>query len=365
MAVSEGKQFWVKRSQLDDTQWREQPQQDLAEGEVRLKVEAYSFTANNITYGAMGDLLQYWQFFPAEGDYGIIPVWGFANIVESNCAELGVGERIYGYFPMAQYLRVRPAGVGDWAFIDASPHRAGLAEVYNQYWRCQNDPLYRPDTEAEQMLLRPLFTTAFLLDDFFAEQDFLGAEQIILSSASSKTAIGTAFGLNNNRVERGAAYKIIGLTSSANRSFVEGLGLYDQVLSYDEIEQLPRKNSLLIDFAGNGDIKHRIHSALAEALQYSCVVGASHWDKVTEAESLPGPEPELFFAPHQAQKRVKELGAAEFGRRLATAWEQFIGASGSWLEVETIYGERDISASYQAVLAGRLNPKQGLIYQGV
>ena len=54
----------------------------LGEGEVRLSVEYFAFTANNITYGAAGDRLGYWQFFPVDNEigeeWGIIPVWGLA-----------------------------------------------------------------------------------------------------------------------------------------------------------------------------------------------------------------------------------------------------------------------------------------------
>jgi len=35
----------------------------LALGQIRLAVDSFSFTANNITYAAAGDMLGYWQFF--------------------------------------------------------------------------------------------------------------------------------------------------------------------------------------------------------------------------------------------------------------------------------------------------------------
>ncbi|MBN0091513.1 DUF2855 family protein, partial [Pseudomonas aeruginosa] len=116
--------------------------------------------------------------------------------------------------------------------VDASEHRRNLPSVYNQYLRCSSDPLYRASDEALQMLLRPLFTTPFLLDDFLAEHAFFGATDLLLSSASSKTAIGLAFLLQRNRAQRGQDYRIVGLTSAGNRAFVEGLGCYDELLAY-------------------------------------------------------------------------------------------------------------------------------------
>jgi NADPH:quinone reductase-like Zn-dependent oxidoreductase len=40
-------------------------------GQVRLRVERYSVTANTVTYAVTGDVLGYWGFFP-----GHDPGWG-------------------------------------------------------------------------------------------------------------------------------------------------------------------------------------------------------------------------------------------------------------------------------------------------
>lgn len=196
----------------------------LAEGQALLAVGEFALTANNVTYAALGDALRYWEFFPAGEGLGIVPVWGFAEVLASRCPGVEPGERFYGYYPMASHLLVAPAQVRGSGFVDASEHRRNLPSVYNQYLRCSSDPLYRASDEALQMLLRPLFTTSFLLDDFLAEHAFFGATDLLLSSASSKTAIGLAFLLQRNRAQRGQDYRIVGLTSAGNRAFVEGLG---------------------------------------------------------------------------------------------------------------------------------------------
>ena len=36
----------------------------LALGQIRLAVDSFSFTANNITYAAAGDMLGYWCYVP-------------------------------------------------------------------------------------------------------------------------------------------------------------------------------------------------------------------------------------------------------------------------------------------------------------
>ncbi|MBB6520422.1 DUF2855 family protein [Pseudoteredinibacter isoporae] len=359
-----GKQFWVNKTQILDTQWKQREDRDLQEDEVRLRIKDFAFTANNVTYAVMGEALQYWSFFPAGEAYGLIPVWGFAEVTESNNEAVNIGELVYGYFPMADALIVKPANISEGSFIDAMPHREALPVVYNQYIRCAKDPLYKESTEALQMLLRPLFTTSFLLQDFFAEHEYFSSEQVVMSSASSKTSIGTAFAFHQQRRKNGSGPNIIGLSSAANVDFVRSLNLYDEVYSYDDLDKISRKSSFLIDFAGNAAVKSSIHKHLSDQLQYSCIVGASHWDQtMAAAEKLVGPEPQLFFAPSQAQKRMQEWGPKGFGERLAVMWQGFLQNVGDWMTVEYVDGEEAIGTSYQAMVDGSVKPEQGLIYR--
>lgn len=57
----------------------------LAEGQALLAVGEFALTANNVTYAALGDALRYWEFFPAGEGLGIVPVWGFAEVLASRC----------------------------------------------------------------------------------------------------------------------------------------------------------------------------------------------------------------------------------------------------------------------------------------
>ncbi|MCR8228765.1 DUF2855 family protein, partial [Pseudomonas aeruginosa] len=76
----------------------------LAEGQALLAVGEFALTANNVTYAALGDALRYWEFFPAGEGLGIVPVWGFAEVLASRCPGVEPGERFYGYYPMASHL---------------------------------------------------------------------------------------------------------------------------------------------------------------------------------------------------------------------------------------------------------------------
>src|SRR5215813_9739150 len=177
--------FLVRRDDLRTTRFAAPAPDrlDPADGQVLLRVDEFAFTANNITYAVAGDLLSYWKFFPAEPGWGRVPVWGYADAVASRCAGVREGARYYGYYPMSTHLVVEPANAGAAGFVDGAEHRKPMAGAYNQY-RASSDPR---DVRGEQaqMLLQPLFVTAFLIDDFLAQSRFFGARIAVLSSASS------------------------------------------------------------------------------------------------------------------------------------------------------------------------------------
>ena len=168
--------FAVGRDDLRRTQWLETPPVALRPGEARLRIDLFALTANNVTYGAFGEAMHYWDFFPTgDAATGCIPVWGFATVSESLVDGVDVGERFYGYWPMADEVVLAPERVIAEGFFDGAQHRRELPSVYNRYLRCSSDPTYRREHEALRALLQPLFTTSFLIDDFLADNAFFGA----------------------------------------------------------------------------------------------------------------------------------------------------------------------------------------------
>ena len=83
----------------------------LESGQCRLRVDHFALTMNNITYGVFGDMLRYWDVFPASdspSEWGRIPTWGFAEIVESKCKDVAIGERLFGFLPMGEETIITP-----------------------------------------------------------------------------------------------------------------------------------------------------------------------------------------------------------------------------------------------------------------
>lgn len=335
--------------------------EDLADGQVRLVLDSFAFTANNITYAATGHSFKYWQFFPSQEGWGKLPVWGFASIAESKHAELKVGERIYGYFPLATELVVTASKVSKGGFYDAAEHRQDLNPVYNSYVRTHASEGFSVEHNHLNALLRPMFMTSFMIDDQLEDNAFFEAEDIIMSSASSKTALGTAFLLKKNRAER-KPYKLIALTSKGNKSFVESLNYYDQVLTYDELAKLESdRRAAYIDFAGNAQLRKDIHNHYADKLKHSSMIGLAHWQQAGKREALPGVKPSFFFAPAQIQKRMKDWGREGYQSKLNEAWLGFIETAATWLDVTEGQGEAAISQVYTAMLNNSADPKKGYI----
>lgn len=358
-------EFLVRKDQLTLTELRETPEDVLENGQVRLRVDKFALTANNITYAAFGDAMNYWGFFPADTGWGRIPVWGFGTVVESRSPGVSVGEKFYGYYPMSSAVVLQPTRLSATGFMDGAEHRAALHAVYNHYARCSADPFYTPQTEDVQAVLRPLFITSWLIDDFLADNDFFGAAEsgsgvMLLSSASSKTAYGTAFQLAQRK-----GIEVIGLTSAANLEFCQSLGCYHRVLAYDQLDQLAADAACVyIDFAGNAGLRRAIHTRFAN-LKFSSSIGGTHVEQLGGARDLPGPRATLFFAPAQIKKRSAEWGANVLGQRLLSAWNGFIGKvcdpAAPWLVVEHHLGADAVQAAYAEILGGHGNPRLGHI----
>ncbi|MFM7332435.1 MAG: DUF2855 family protein [Brachymonas sp.] len=355
--------FLVQKSSIAQTQWESGASAALAPGHIRLRIDVFSFTANNITYASFGDAMKYWDFYPRADSQGVIPVWGFATVTESLCEGIGLGERFYGYFPPANEVMLEPGKVSATGFAITSGARAQLAAVYNQYTRCSADPFYAHGSEAVQCVLRPLFMTSWLIDDFLADNAFFGSEAVMLSSASSKTAYGTAYCLSQR--PKSERPRIIGLTSTGNVAFCQSLGCYDEVLTYDQIQSLPENLACTyVDMAGNAALRMQIHSYFKQ-LAYSCAVGGTHVGELGGAKGLPGPKAVLFFAPAQIAKRRTDWGPALMAERLVNAWAGFAKAVASsepaWVQEQRVT-RSGAQAAYAQLLEGRSDPRQAQVW---
>ncbi|MDD9909034.1 MAG: DUF2855 family protein [Ahrensia sp.] len=366
------KQFQITKADMAQSRLVALDEADLqpGEGEVLVAIERFGFSANNITYAATGERIGYWQFFPPQGDdageWGVVPVWGFADVITSNCADIPVGERLFGYFPPATHLKMRPEGVASGHFFDAMPHRAALPRGYNIYRRVSAEPGYDRAQDDLRMLLFPLYLTAFVLWDQLKEHNWYGAEQIALTSASSKTSIGLAYALHGDP----DAPRVIGLTSAANAEFVQSLGIYDRVIAYDDIAQkLTAKPTTIVDMAGNADVLGNTHAHLGEAMMRTLNVGLTHWDIKQDGDgggadgkaNINRDRSEFFFAPSRIQQRMKDWGAAEFDAKSLGFVRDAVADSASWLTLSQHEGLAGFDQLFADMRDNKVPPTTGLV----
>ncbi|RZJ01077.1 MAG: DUF2855 family protein [Brevundimonas sp.] len=338
------------------------PADDLAEGEVLLALDLFSLTTNNITYAAYGDSIGYWRVFPTglEG-FGLMPVWGFADVLQSRAPGVEVGARVFGYFPMADTLRVQAEKVSRGGFADASPWRKAVPDIYNRYVLCAADRHYDPALETSEALFRPLFVTSYTAVDFLRDHGFFGAKQIVVSSASSKTAYGSAWCLEQDDI------RVVALTGARNCTFVEGLGCYDAVHGYDEVEALTADvPTLYLDLAGDAALRRRVHDHFGAALVYDCLVGSTMSDSFTADDAtLTGPKPVFFFAATCLDAH-RERGTlhAFYERFLAdqkTFFARVVDPAAPWITIVEHRGQESAAAVVRALADGKADAAEGAV----
>lgn len=337
----------------------------LAAGVIRLSIDSYAMTANNITYavfgkpsGLFGNDQGYWDFFADRGEPGRLPVWGFATVTDSAVDGIAAGECFYGYYPMASHAVLAAGIVTAHGFTDITPRRTTLPPIYNQYQRIGALGDYRPEHHDYWPVFRPLFLTGWLIADQFADDGDYGAEQILIASASSKTAIGLGYSLAQRRTRP----ETIGLTSAANVDALAAQGIYDRVIAYDQIMTLNAATpAALVDMAGNGAVTRSVHCHFGDQLKASIIVGKSHWDAQADGEALPGPERQGFFAPGRSQKRISDWGGAAFAAKIAEAWLGFMEIAPRLATIDKRQGGEAALAAYQEMLSGHADPKTGIV----
>ena len=352
-------QVQVRRSAFSETRTVSLETPELAEGEILVAIDKFAITANNVSYALSGDMIGYWRFFPAAEPWGIVPVWGFADVVASRAPEVAVGERIWGFLPMASHVVMRPAGATDRSFSDGAAHRADLPAIYNTYQRTAGDPPALTAMEDERCLLFPLFSTSYVLYDYLVDNAFFGARQVLVGSASSKTGLGLANLLSRHGEGRP---RVVGLTSPGNVGFVTGLGTCDEVVTYDAIGTLdPSVPTAFVDMSGAGEVVSALHAHFGDQLKLSCAVGATHWGAGRYRPETSATPHAFFFAPAQFAKRDVDWGPGEIMRRAQAESARMALELKGKLGIRHERGSDAVIAAWCGLVENRIAPNEAIM----
>lgn len=355
-------EFQTNKSELTKSRIVDSKTGDLGDKQIKVKIDRFAFTANNITYAVMGEQLRYWEFFNPQGEnseqWGIIPVWGFADVTQSNCADVPVGDRLFGYFPPAHEQIMTPSRISPGMFIEASAHRTSLPAGYNMYRRVKAEPGYNPELDNERMLLFVLHLTSFCLHQMLISNDWFGAEQVVIISASSKTSTGLAYGLANDE----NAPKVVGLTSARNLDLVNQIDAYDSALSYDHTKEIDAsKPTVIIDMSANTSVLSQLHIHLGNNMRFTSNVGLTHWEEPQQVVGIIQERSKMFFAPDEIQRMIKEWGQTEFDRKSMTYVAHSVAQSRAWMKIRELNGLHELADAYASVCDGSISPDEGLV----
>jgi hypothetical protein len=351
--ASAGVGIEVRRDDLSQARIVRPAVPEPAAGQVVLEIERFALSTNNITYARLGDTIGYWRFYPAAPGWGCVPVWGTGRVIGSRRAEIAVGRTVSGLFPMASHVLMSPGRVSGGGFDEDGAHRRDLPRLYNVYrWTTESGPEHDL-----RLVLQPSFWLSFLLEDFLSARNYFGAGVVVISSASSKVALGLAFLLRRSPVTT------VGLTAGPRVNEVGGLGLYDQVASYDAVGGLSREPAAFIDLTGNPAVLTAVHARLGRHLRHSAVAGTTHGsaDPRAVTSELVGPVPQLFFVPDYLRTRARELGMDVLAARFDDALSEFARSSQNWLQVRYATGADEVLEAYERTLAGRVPVSAALI----
>ncbi|EFI28166.1 hypothetical protein CC1G_14193 [Coprinopsis cinerea okayama7 len=382
---------------------------DIADNHIVIRVDRFGFSANNVTYQALGEHphFRYFDFHPAptpelEKTHGLIPVWGFGTVVVSKHPKIPVGERVYGYFAPSKYLvvPVSPSDVNKYAFYVPRPRLPEDRRPYNQIQRCGSDPMYAPGLEAENltMLYRPLFWTSYWCEDWLHSTGCYQPSaqfnlSILISSASSKTAFCLAY-LIRKRIKSGELknVKIIGLTSKRNVTFTQKLGLYDEVYEYNTFRQgkafqgEKERQWIYVDVAGNDKLNDQVREHFSSPsvgrIIKNVALGVTNLQPTTSANDdmkwahnafdptapalaaphIRWPNVEHFFMPEWLNVRKHQLSIQEIFQRQIQAWSELMRDCTHWVELQPVYGANEVRDAYIRLAKEGLGPDKGLIW---
>lgn len=281
---------------------------------------------------------------------------GFATVIASTVPELEEGTRHYGFFPIAETVDMSPVKVTAHGFVDGATHRALKAALYNRYADTRTDPAYDPAREAEQVLVRPLYASGWWAADRVMQSS---PRTVMISSASSKTALATAHKLRSI-----GGSELVALTSARHADYVRTTGLYARTLTYDEAGSLSGTAPVTyVDFLGDETLNAAVHRVLGSNLTDSILVGATDWAAkpggVRETAVDAGPTPEVFFVPSYAPERMK--ADHELGARMLRDMRAFYDASSTLFTPRRLTGAPAILDCWTRLAAGEARPQEGYV----
>ena len=341
----------------------------LAQGEVLMRIIKTSLTANTVTYAMAGEdkFLNYFGHFPLDDpEYALSPAWGVAVVAGSRCPGYDVGMCVGGFYPIAPWCTLHPTGPpSGMRFVDGAPHRRRVFKPYLEYVIRP-----RPDTEDEEdatsLSDMGLFTTGWGMPFEMSMMEPDPPQVLLLTSASSRTAIAAAFTAKHDERLRGI--KVVGLTSEANAEYCRGTGLYHEMHTYGDEARLPVATTAVYDMSGNAGMQARVRERLGTALVAWRSVGLTdfadaakrakaHPDDVGQDQDLPsGPQAKLYLVFAATDLYSRKYGKAALQADMLGAFSEYAAWKMPTFKPQRSYGGEAARGVWQRTVANKCDP---------
>jgi hypothetical protein len=248
--------------------------------------------------------------------------------------------------------------------------------------------LYDPSPTAEDltMLYRPLFWTSFWCEDWLNSSNYKGGStQILISSASSKTAFCLAYLIRRrNSLQGSSTRRVIGLTSTKNLAFTKRLALYDNAFDYESfntslVGNLAQGHWIYVDVAGNNALNTRVRDYFRVSddseLVTSIALGltnvsastiepsSANWGSGSEAPQGDDPKVEYFFMPEWLSIRKQQLSVSVITQMQKEAWTRLMSDCGTWgVSLRRVCGPDQVKAAYEEIVRCGLAPEDAFVW---
>jgi hypothetical protein len=268
--------------------------------------------------------MHYWEFYPThEEGWGIVPVWGFGTVVQSLHPGVAVGERLYGYWPMASSAILQPDRLGE-----RELRRCGAAPAprctasYNRYLRSSRDPsTHRTPRTCRRCCAR--------CTDVLADRRLPGRQRLLRGAHGAALQC-----FEQDGVGHGAAPAA---TRRHHHDRIHGPGqhgllrkpglLRTGVLPYADVATLDAATPCVyVDFAGDARFRAQVHE------RFKRCATAARWGARTSASSEARTacrDRALSCSSHRRRRRSgrTDWGAAAFGEKVLAGWRRLPGAA--------------------------------------
>lgn len=389
----------------------------LAANNIRLQTRLISLTANNLTYARNAAIANWWDAFPVPSflpapyndtvTYGIVPAWGYAEVVESRTAGLEPGSIFWGFWPSSslpidlQLVPTQPAG----HYIDITPHRQAMWSYYHRYTLAPPSIDLKAKTLAAQTVFKPLFECASSLNAYvlgpstthpapktyssptWQLADVSEGAAVISLAASGKTARAFNDAVLNTRAPGTGPQAFLAITSDPSKFSLptpENSTVKTEVLSYSSalakgsIEFLaslspPISRIVIADFGARDNCLPALISHLRASLSTEVEIGAvgvgaspapltDDWMRGLLA-SMAVPERVQMNTSEVREVVVERIGEEAYFEGVKRAWEGFCARGGcEGVDVVVGKGAREFEEGWRKLCAGEAGVVGGLAY---